>query len=75
MTTTITAKAVRIALFSDNLRHDYRIELNPFRRQKGETVEDILGYCLDAPEEIPAGGIVERSAGVWGDFHSETVPR
>lgn len=75
MTTTITAKSVRIAFFADNLRSDYRVKGNIFRRQEGETVEDIMAYCLDATDEIPAGGIVERSAGVWGDFPSETIPR
>lgn len=73
--TTITAKNVRIANFSNTMRNDYRVKRNLFRRENGETVEDIMGYCLDATDEIPAGGIVERSAGAWGDYPSETVPR
>ena len=69
----ITAKEVRITAFVQSVRHDYLIKRS-FRRA-GETVEDILDYCLDAPDEISAGGIVERSAGVWGVYPSETVPR
>lgn len=75
MTTIITAKFMRIADFSGSLRDEYRIKKNPFRGQIGETVEDIMGYCLDAPDEIPAGGIVDRSAGVFGNYPFETVSR
>lgn len=75
MTTSITAKSVRAAFFADNLRADYPIKASLLRRQPAETVEDIMGYCLDATDEIPAGGIVQVSAGPWGIFPSETVPR
>ncbi len=73
--TTITAKSVRTAFFSDSMRADYLIKGSLLRRQPQESLDDIMGYCLDAPDEIPAGGIVRVSAGPWGIFPSETIPR
>lgn len=75
MTTIITANAVKVANLAEVVRAGYLRGPKIIRRYESELVEDLAGYCIDAPDEIPAGGMVERSAGVWGVYPSETVAR